>query len=249
MATSPNIMLSNNPAVVDGGTFGTQILGEGITINGGATGIAMFSPVTIDGSPVTASNGTVTSVSVATANGVSGSVATSTTTPAITLTLGAITPSTVNGNTITTGTGVLTLAAGKTLTASNTLTLAGTDSTTMTFPPASASIGYLNIPQNSQSAAYTTVLADAGKHIYHPASDATPRTFTIDSNTNVTYSVGTTITFINRSASAVTIAITSDTLIWSPAGTTGSRTLAQYGVATATKIETTEWIITGTGLT
>lgn len=39
--------------------------------------------------------GTVTDVSVVTANGVSGSVATSTTTPAITLTLGAITPSSV----------------------------------------------------------------------------------------------------------------------------------------------------------
>src|SRR3990167_7448131 len=38
-------------------------------------------------------SGTVTSVSVVTANGVSGTVATSTTTPAITLTLGAITPS------------------------------------------------------------------------------------------------------------------------------------------------------------
>ena len=37
----------------------------------------------------------VTSVSVTTANGVSGSVATSTTTPAITITLGAITPTTV----------------------------------------------------------------------------------------------------------------------------------------------------------
>lgn len=39
--------------------------------------------------------GTVTDVSVTTANGVSGTVATSTTTPAITLTLGAITPSSV----------------------------------------------------------------------------------------------------------------------------------------------------------
>ena len=39
--------------------------------------------------------GTVTSVSVVTANGVSGTVATSTTTPAITLTLGAITPSAI----------------------------------------------------------------------------------------------------------------------------------------------------------
>ncbi len=39
--------------------------------------------------------GTVTSVSVVTANGISGTVATATTTPAITLTLGAITPSAV----------------------------------------------------------------------------------------------------------------------------------------------------------
>ena len=41
---------------------------------------------------VTGGAGTVTSVSVVTANGVSGTVATATTTPAITLTLGAITP-------------------------------------------------------------------------------------------------------------------------------------------------------------
>ncbi len=47
-------------------------------------------------------SGSVTSVSVVTANGISGSVATATTTPAITLTLGAITPSTVNGITIST---------------------------------------------------------------------------------------------------------------------------------------------------
>ncbi len=77
--------------------------------------------------------GTVTDVSVVTANGVSGSVATSTTTPAITLTLGAITPTTVNGNTITTGTGTLTLGAGKTLTASNTLTFTGTDGSSVAF--------------------------------------------------------------------------------------------------------------------
>lgn len=48
-----------------------------------------------DGTWAAAGTGSVTSVSVTTANGVSGSVATSTTTPAITLTLGAITPSSV----------------------------------------------------------------------------------------------------------------------------------------------------------
>lgn len=77
--------------------------------------------------------GTVTSVSVTTANGVSGTVATATTTPAITLTLGAITPTTVNGNTFTTGTGTLTLGAGKTATISNTLTFTGTDGSSVAF--------------------------------------------------------------------------------------------------------------------
>ena len=44
--------------------------------------------------------GSVTSVSVVTANGVSGTVANPTSTPAITLTLGAITPISVNGDTL-----------------------------------------------------------------------------------------------------------------------------------------------------
>jgi hypothetical protein len=33
------------------------------------------------------------------------------------------------------------------------------------------------------------------------------------------------------------------------AGTTGSRTLAANGIATAIKLTSTEWIISGTGLT
>lgn len=64
-----------------------------------------------------ASGGTVTSVSVVTANGVSGSVATATTTPAITLTLGAITPTTVNGITLS-GSSTPTLAVTGTTTVS-----------------------------------------------------------------------------------------------------------------------------------
>ena len=84
--------------------------------------------------------GTVTSVSVTSANGVSGVVATATTTPAITLTLGAITPTSVNGNTFTTGTYTLTGQAGKTLTFNGSVTLTGTDSQTYTFPTTSATI-------------------------------------------------------------------------------------------------------------
>lgn len=115
---------------------------------------------------------------------------------------------------------------------------------------ATQNIGYLNIPQNSKSAAYTTVLSDAGKHIFHPSADTTARTFTIDSNANVAYPIGTAITFVNQNAAGVvTIAITSDTMRLAGAGTTGSRTLAANGVATAIKVTSTEWIISGTGLT
>jgi hypothetical protein len=106
------------------------------------------------------------------------------------------------------------------------------------------------IPQNSQSAAYTLVLADAGKHILHPAADTTARIFTIPANGSVAYTIGTAITFINQNAGGViTIAITTDTMRLAGAGTTGSRTLAANGVATAVKITATEWIISGTGLT
>jgi hypothetical protein len=111
-------------------------------------------------------------------------------------------------------------------------------------------VGFRNVPQNSQSGAYTLVLADAGKHILHPAADTTTRTFTIPSNASVAYPVGTALTFVNQNAAGtITIAINSDTLRLAGVGTTGSRTLVANGVATAIKLTSTEWIISGTGLT
>ena len=108
---------------------------------------------------------------------------------------------------------------------------------------------FSNIPQNSKSAAYTTVLTDAQKHIFHPAADTTARTFTIDSNANVPYPIGTAITIVNQhGAGVLTIAVTSDTQRLAGAGTTGNRTLAADGIATWLKIATTEWICSGTGL-
>ena len=110
-------------------------------------------------------------------------------------------------------------------------------------------VGFRNIPISSKSAAYTTVLADSGKVIFHPSTDANARTFTIDSNANVAYPLGTAITFINMTSQVVTIAITSDTMYLSSLGTTGSRSLAQYGSATAIKMTSTTWLISGSGLT
>jgi len=114
-------------------------------------------------------------------------------------------------------------------------------------------VGFRNVPVNSQSAAYTLVLADAGKVIFHPASDNNARTFTIPAASSVAYPIGTAVTFINLAATASTIAITTDTMYLSSAGTTGSRTLAQYGSATAIKVSGLSssgvWIISGSGLT
>jgi hypothetical protein len=143
-----------------------------------------------------------------------------------------------NGGTAVTLTGTQTLTNKTISGASNTLTVDGTNE-----------VGFRNIPINSQSAAYTAVLADSGKVIFHPSTDANARTFTIPANGSVAYPVGTALTFINMTSQAVTIAITTDTMYLSAAGTTGSRTLAQYGSATAIKMTSTTWLISGSGLT
>ena len=215
-----------------------------VDFSGGTTGL------TTSGGPVT-SSGTITLAgTLAVANG--GSGATSLT-------------GILKGN----GTSAFTAVTAPTGTIvgtsdSQTLTNKTLTSPTLTTPvlgtPASGnltnctvdgtnSVGYLNIPQNSQSAAYTCVLADAGKHIFHPSTDANARTFTIPANSSVAYPIGTAITFVNMTSQVVTIAITTDTMYLSSAGTTGSRSLAQYGSATALKITSTSWLISGSGLT
>jgi hypothetical protein len=106
--------------------------------------------------------------------------------------------------------------------------------------------GYLGIPQNAQTGNYTLVLADAGRHIYH-ASGAGVATYTIPANASVAFPIGTAVQFVNLSSSVVTIA-NNDTMYYALYGTTGSRSLAQYGVANALKVASTTWIITGTAL-
>ncbi len=114
------------------------------------------------------------------------------------------------------------------------------------FPAAGASnIGYLNIPQNSQADDYTTVAADSGKHILETGAS---KTVTINKNATVPYALGTAISFIATDAGGCSIAIDTDTLIWAQDGSTGTRALAQYGIASAVKIAATTWIISGVGL-
>jgi hypothetical protein len=105
-------------------------------------------------------------------------------------------------------------------------------------------LGYIGLPQNAQSAGYTLASTDAGYHIYFTSAG----TFTIPSNASVAFPIGTAVTFVNLQGSS-SIAINSDTMYLGGTGTTGTRTLASYGVATALKIASTTWIISGSGLT
>ena len=108
-------------------------------------------------------------------------------------------------------------------------------------------VGYMGIPQNSQSGNYNIVIGDAGKHIYHPAGQAAA-TYTIPANSNVAFTTGTAITIVNGSANNVSIAITTDTMTLANSATTGTRTLTANGVATCVKVTSTSWIISGAGL-
>ncbi len=226
----PSLTLGAALPVASGGTgitsFGTGVA-TALGVNTGSAGAF----VVFDGALGTPSSGTLTNATgLPISTGVSGlgtDVAT-----ALAVNVGSSGALVANG-------GVLGTPSSGTL---SSCTVDGTDA-----------VGFRNIPQNSQSADYTLVLADSGKHILHPASDANARTFTIPAATSVAFPIGTAVTFINLTAEVVTIAITTDTMYLSSDGTTGSRSLAQYGSATAIKIaglsSSGVWIISGSGLT
>ena len=114
---------------------------------------------------------------------------------------------------------------------------------TATGTIAANTIGYRGLPQNSQTASYTLALADAGKHI-----SITTGGVVIPANSSIAFPVGTAIVVFNNSGSNQTISITTDTLRQAGTANTGSRTLAQYGLATCVKVASTTWVISGAGL-
>jgi len=119
---------------------------------------------------------------------------------------------------------------------------------TPTTSTAANGFGYTGLPQNATTTgSYTVTVADAGKHIYASAT----RTVTIPANSALALPVGTTLTFITTASATMTITLTTDSLLLAGAATQPggqSRTLAPYGMATAVKIASTTWIISGNGL-
>lgn len=125
----------------------------------------------------------------------------------------------------------------------------GTQSITVaTNSPTASTLGFRGIPVISQSANYTAVLSDMGKMLLHPSGGGAGDTFTIPANSAVPMNVGATLSFVNLDSNALSISINTDTLTLLGTGSGGTRSLAQYGMATAIKVTTTQWIITGVNL-
>jgi len=212
--------------------------------------------ISVGGSPIT-SSGTLALTVAGTSGGIpyftSGTAwATSAALAANAIVLGGgagVAPATTTtGTGVVTALGVNTGTAGAFVVNGGALGTPSSGTLSSTTVDGTNGVGYINIPQNAQTGSYTLVAGDAGKHIYHAAA-AAAATYTIPANASVAYAIGTAVTFINMSTNNVTVSITTDTLYLGGTGTTGSRTLAQYGVATAVKMTSTTWVITGSGLT
>jgi hypothetical protein len=99
------------------------------------------------------------------------------------------------------------------------------------------------VTQNAQTTSYIVGSTDNGKYI-----DITTGGVTFATTTSFT--VGQNVVIYNNSASSQTITQgTSVTLRWAGTATTGNRTLAQYGIATAICVGSNTYVIAGTGLT
>ena len=100
------------------------------------------------------------------------------------------------------------------------------------------------ILQNVQNGDYTLVLTDAPKHIYK-ASGGAGETITIPANASVAFPIGTAIAIVNQGGGDLSIAITTDVMQLEGDGATGTRTLADDGIATILKVTATLWMIAG----
>jgi hypothetical protein len=162
----------------------------------------------------TAGTGAAEELSIGTALSISGGTLAVTTVPA------------ANGGTGLTSPG----------TSGNVLTSNGTG---WTSAAVSAPVNYA---QNIQTSNYTLVLGDAGKQIFHPASDANVRTFTIPANSSVAFPIGTVVLFtVENAGTQVNVAITSDTLV-NGTGLTGTQPVLPNNTLMCVKVTATKWM-------
>lgn len=210
-----------------------------VNVSGGSTGL------TFSGGPITGA-GTITAAgTLAVANGGTGVTSTASIIALLGLGTAAFVNTGTSGATVPLLNGTNTWAASQTDSALATFS-AGANMTPAAAPATNA-VGYLGLPQNAQNSNYGLVMADAGKTIF--ANSGGAQTITIPANSSVAFPIGTVIKINANGAATVTLAITSDTLVWLPSSATGSRTITGAGFAVIEKIAPTFWWVTGINLT
>ena len=113
-------------------------------------------------------------------------------------------------------------------------------------------VGYLDTPANTQAGNYMLVIADRGKMIR--CTSGSPQTINIPDNGSVAFPIGTVITIVRVGAGSVFVQTNADTLTLAGTSLGGSggsslRLIASMGIAVITKVDTTQWIISGAGVT
>lgn len=131
----------------------------------------------------------------------------------------------------------------KTLTSPVLNSIAASSSVSDTGTISTSSPGFRGLPPLAKSSAYTLGLTDAGKLI-----TITTGGIIVPANGSVAFPQGTAVSVFNNSSSSQTISITTDTLRQGGTVNTGSRTLGGYGLCTLVKTNTTEWVVSGSGI-
>ena len=183
-------------------------------------------------------SGTVTTVSVVSANGLAGSVADASTTPAITLSTSITGVLKGNGTAIsaaTAGTDYVVPGGALGTPSSGTLSSCTVDGTNK--------VGYIGAPQSTNT---TVGASDAGKHIYFTGGSTA--TLTVNTNSTTAIDVGTVILVVNNNSGNLTISGAGVTFQLAN-GSTGNRTVATKGMATMLKVATDTWYVSGAGVT
>jgi hypothetical protein len=183
-------------------------------------------------------SGTVTTVSVVSANGLAGTVADATTTPAITLSTSITGVLKGNGTAIsaaTAGTDYVVPGGALGTPSSGTLSSCTVDGTN--------GVGYINAPQSTNT---TVAATDAGKHIYF--SGGSTATLTVNTNATTPLATGTVILVVNDNSGNLTISGAGVTFQLAN-GSTGNRTVATKGMATLLYVGSDTWYVSGAGVT
>ena len=238
--------------VVDATSHLTSLtLGAALPVASGGTGsnTAGAALTALGAYPASNPNGYTTNTGTVTSINVSGGTTGLTTSGGPVTTSGTITLAgtlgVANGGTGATTAGGALANLGAAASGANTdITALDQDVTiTATGTIAADTLGFRGLPQNAQTATYTLALTDAGKHI-----SITTGGVVIPANGSVAFPVGTAIVIFNNSGSSQNISITTDTMRQAGTANTGTRALAQYGLATCVKVASTTWVISGAGV-